>query len=246
MALSDQEIIEKFKIKPSDKILDIGGSAKQHKDLKIDTLVDIVSPEESPYGKGKLSAKHFVHLDITREKLPFADKSFDFVLCTHTLEDLHNPFLIIDEMSRVGKRGYIATPSFGADIVYSHYNLTDWLTGGRRIPGMAHHKWLFYLKGEVMQILPKNYSILATPKFQVAGWSGEEEFEYPWVGRIRYREVKDIDFHKLISEYWDWYVSNKPKFKKGRTLFYLDNPYYFFKEWLKLVFKKGEGFSHKR
>lgn len=246
MPLADKEIIKKFNIKPTDKVLDIGGSMKQHPLIQVDTLVDIISPEKSPYGKDKLSAKHFVRLDITKEKLPFKDKEFDFVLCTHTLEDLHNPFLVISEMSRVGKRGYITTPSFGADIVYSHFNLTDWLTGGRRVPGWAHHKWLFSLKRNNMQILPKNYPLLYTPEFQITGWYGEPEFEYYWESKIEYQEVKDLDFQKLIHEYRNWMKRNESKIRKGRTLFFIDNPYYFFKEWLKLVFKKGEGFSHNR
>jgi len=246
MPLTDQEIIQKFKIKPTDKILDIGGSMKQHRELSVDTLVDILTPEEAPYGKEKLLAKRFVRLDVTKENLPFNNKSYDFILCTHTLEDLYNPFLLIEEMSRVGKRGYITTPSFGQDTLYSHYNLTDWMTGARRIPGMAHHKWLFYLMGGVMQILPKNYPILMTSEFQINRWQGEEEFEYPWSGEIKYREVKDLDFHQLIYEYRTWFKANQSKLKKGRAIIYIDNPYYFLKEWIKLIFKKGEGFLHKR
>lgn len=242
--LSDREIIEKFRIKPSDKILDIGGSMKQHSSLRVDTLVDIISPEESPYKKEKLSAEHFIRVDITKEKLPFKNKEFDFVLCTQTLEDLYNPFLVISEMSRVGKCGYIATPSFGADMVYSHYNLTDWLTGGRRVPGVAHHKWLFYTKNGVMQILPKNYSLLATPEFQITSWFGEDEFEYYWESRIKFREVKDLDFHKLIGEYRSWMKKNSKWIRKGRSLVFIDNPFYYFKELVKILFKKGEGFYH--
>lgn len=242
--LTDKEIIEKYKIRLGDKVLDIGGSMKQHDALPIDTLVDIISPEESPYKKEKLQAKHFVRLDTTKEKLPFKNKEFDFVLCTHILEDLYNPFLIIDEMSRVGKRGYIATPSFGADIVYSHFNLTDWLTGGRRVPGIAHHKWLFSLKRGKMQILPKNYPLLYTPEFQITGWKGEEEFEYYWGGTIKYREVKDWDFQKLFHEYRNWMKRNEGKIRKGRTLFFIDNPYYYLKEFIKFLTKRGEGFRH--
>jgi len=242
MPLTDEQIIEKFRIRPNDRILDIGGSMKQHPLIRVDTLVDIILPEESPYGKGKLSAKHFACLDITKEKLPFKDKSFDFVLCTHTLEDLYNPFLIIDEMSRVGKRGYIATPSFGADIVYSHFNLTDWLTGARRVPGLAHHKWLFYLNKNVIRIVPKNYPLLYTQEFQITKWRGEEEFEYYWEGEIKYKEIKDLDFHLLVREYKDFIKRNKPKIKKGPVLFYFDNPIYYFKEVAKLFLKRGEGF----
>src|SRR3972149_1607903 len=111
MSLTDSELIEKYKVKPTNKILDIGGSMKQHKELVIDTLVDIIRPEDAPYGKSKLKAENFVRLDITREKFPFKDKEFDFCICTHTLEDLTTPFLAIDEMSRVAKRGLIITPS---------------------------------------------------------------------------------------------------------------------------------------
>lgn len=243
--LTDLEIIKKYFIKTSDRILDVGGSMKQHSDILIDTLADIIKPEESPYGPTKLRANKFVRVDFSKDKLPFKNKEFDFVLCTHTLEDLYNPFLLIEEMSRVGKRGYITTPSFGQDISYSHYNLTDWLTGGRRVPGIGHHKWLFSVKNGTMQIFPKNYSILATPEFQVVKWLGEEEFEYPWNGSIKYREVKDLDFHKLISEYRSWFKANQSKLRKGRALIFIDNPCYFLKEWLKLIFKKGEGFSHK-
>jgi len=240
--LSDEEIINRYQIKPTDKVLDIGGSMKQHPFLKINTLVDIIPPEESPYKKEKLSAEHFVRVDISKEKLPFKNKEFDFALCTHTLEDLYNPFLIIDEMSRVGKRGYIATPSFGTDILYSHFNLTDWLTGGRRVPGIAHHKWLFSLKRGKMQILPKNYPLLYTPEFQITGWKGEPEFEYYWEGKIEYQEIKDLDFHKLIREYRNWMKRNKTKIRKGRPLFFVDNPYYYLKEFIKFLTKRGEGF----
>lgn len=238
MSRTDEEIVSRFNIKKTDKILDIGGSAKQHSLLKIDTLVDIVTPEETPYTKSKLKTNNFVRLDITKEKLPFKDKEFDFVICTHTLEDLYNPFMIIDEMSRVGKRGYIATPSFGNDIVYSHYNLTDWFTGGRRTPGFAHHKWLFYLKKGVMQILPKNYSLLSTSEFQVTKWIGEEEFEFPWEGKIKYQEINDINFHVLISEYRKWFNLNKLSITKGRALFFIDNPFYFIKESIKYLIRK--------
>ena len=121
MPLSDQQIIEKFNIKPSDRILDVGGSMKQHQEIKIHTLVDIIRPEGAPYGRSKLKAKNFVRLDITREKFPFKDKEFDFCICTHTLEDLTTPFLVIDEMSRVAKRGLIVTPSMGADTVFATF-----------------------------------------------------------------------------------------------------------------------------
>lgn len=238
MSLSDSEIIHKFKILPTDKILDIGGSMKQHREINVHTLVDIIRPENAPYGPLKLLAKNFVQADLVREKLPFKDKEFDFCLCTHTLEDLSYPFLTIDEMSRVAKRGYIATPAFGKDIIFSHFNLTDWLTGARRVPGIGHHKWLFYKQGKLMCVVPKNYPLLYSSNFHFVEWRGEAEFEYSWEGKIEYKEFKDLNFHALISVYRNFVRGNKDRLKRGFVLFYWDNPFYYLKEGLKLLLRK--------
>jgi len=94
--LSGKQIIKRLKISPEDKVLDIGGSMNQHEEIKIHTLVDVIHPEEAPYGASKLRADNFIRLDITREKLPFKNNEFDFCLCTHTLEDLSHPFLVLE------------------------------------------------------------------------------------------------------------------------------------------------------
>lgn len=44
------------------------------------------------------------------ENLPFADKSFDFVIASHVLEHSTNPEKFISELSRVAKGGYIEVP----------------------------------------------------------------------------------------------------------------------------------------
>lgn len=44
------------------------------------------------------------------EKLPFADKAFDFVIASHVLEHSDDPAKFLDELQRVGKAGYIETP----------------------------------------------------------------------------------------------------------------------------------------
>ena len=244
--LSDKEIIRKFRISSKDKILDIGGSMKQHEAIKIHTLVDIIHPEEAPYGASKLRADNFVKLDITREKLPFKDNEFDFCLCTHTLEDLSHPFLVLDEMSRVAKRGYIATPSMGKDMVFSHFDITNWLTGSRRLPGKAHHKWFFIKKRKKLQIISKNCPILYTSRFHIVGWEGESEMRYYWEGEIDYTVKNDLNIHKLIDEYEDYLRKHKSLIKKGRTLLFLDNPYYILKAVLKLMLRRGKGYKYRK
>ncbi len=67
-------------------------------------LVDIATPNA-------LAGQQVVRCDFARDALPFADNSFDFVYCRHVLEDLFDPFRLCAEMARVGRAGYIETPS---------------------------------------------------------------------------------------------------------------------------------------
>jgi len=43
-------------------------------------------------------------------KLPYEDKQFDQVLCSHTIEHVDNPELFLSELNRVGKRVTILIP----------------------------------------------------------------------------------------------------------------------------------------
>lgn len=236
--MTDEELIAKLKITASDKVLDIGGSLKQHDKIKVDTLVDLYHPQKAPYWPSKLRASHFVQLDIAREKLPFADKSFDICLCTHTLEDLYNPFLVLEEMARVAKRGYIATPSRGADMVFSHYNLTDWGTGPRRQPGLSHHHWFFETRGQKLVITPKIYPILYTSEFHVTRWLGEGDCQFFWKDRIEFSVFPSVDTHAVIKNYRQFVQANAAKIQNGPVLFYLDNPWYLLKEWAKFFWQR--------
>jgi hypothetical protein len=69
-------------------------------------------------------------------KLPFGDKSFDLVLCGHTVEDLADPAPLLHEMQRVGCAGFIECPS----------RLSEQTIGVRdrqsRQAGHPHHHWI--------------------------------------------------------------------------------------------------------
>ncbi len=244
--LSDIEIIKKFKLKSKDKILDVGGSMRQHTHIKIDTLVDIIRPEDAPYGPSPLTAKHFVKCDFTREKLPFKNKQFDFCLCTHTIEDLNNPVPLLEEISRVAKRGYITTPSMGKDMVFSPIDFTNWLTGARRVPGDSHHKWLVSKKGKKLVICPKNYPILYSGNFHFVDWSGDTETQYAWKGSVNFVEIKDLNIHELIDHYQSFVDKNTSKLKRAPIAFYLDTPFHYLKALVKLVLRRGKGFQFRR
>jgi hypothetical protein len=245
MLLTDSEITEKLKIKPTDRVLDIGGSMMQHKEIKIDTLADIIRPEEAPYEPTKLLAKNFAKVDITREKLPFKDRQFDVCLCTHVLEDLPSPFLVMEEMARVAKRGLIVTPSMGIDMRFSPIDYTNWLTGARRVPGEAHHKWFFVKEDNGLKVIPKNYPILYTEEFQMTGWRGETEMEYYWKGIIKYSEFSALNIHKLIDEYERFLNKNEDKIEIGTAVIFTDNPFNIIKALVKKLIKRGAGYKYR-
>jgi Methyltransferase domain len=103
-------------------------------------------PEES------FSAATWVRRDICdREPWPFPDKHFDFVICSHTLEDVRDPLWICSELTRVGKAGYVEIPS----------RLFETSRGVER-PGMAglsHHRWLIDIEGSHLRFWQKLHMI---------------------------------------------------------------------------------------
>lgn len=64
---------------------------------------------------------------------PFADKSVDMVICSHTLEDIRDPLWVCHEMIRIGKRGYLEVPSRIWETCRGHEP---------GIAGLSHHRWL--------------------------------------------------------------------------------------------------------
>src|ERR1043166_6850718 len=83
----------------------------------------------------QLAGKPLHILDVELQKLPYADKQVDFLYCRHTIEDLHNPTLLLSEINRVAKAGYIETPSPLAE-------LSRCTSGNHNtFRGFAHHRW---------------------------------------------------------------------------------------------------------
>ncbi len=86
---------------PDWKILDIGCGYGANKYAT--TISDIM--DLSNHYKDKSFIK------ITKKKLPFKDKEFDFVIASHVAEHVEDISYFLNELSRVGKKGYIEVPT---------------------------------------------------------------------------------------------------------------------------------------
>lgn len=131
------------KIKKDALVLDVGGCSKPL--ARADFVIDF-NPYEKRGKKGLIGAgpenfnkNTWVVQDIcSRQPFPFKDKQFDFVFCSHTLEDVKDPVWVCQEIMRVGKKGYIETPSRWIE---SKKGVGGKLKASRRLAGYFNHQW---------------------------------------------------------------------------------------------------------
>lgn len=118
-----------------------------------------------------------ISIDLATQKLPFEDKSFDFIYCRHVLEDMYNPFLLVDEMSRVGKAGYIEMPSPIAE-------LGRGVDGGSPpYRGYHHHRFMAWVHEGQLRFISK----------------------YPFVEYLRFTEEDIASSLREGAQYWNTY-----------------------------------------
>jgi len=132
----------KIKIPRNALVLEVASGGKPY--WRSNILVDkfIVDNSERDEGEtGAIIDRDFVVADVTR--LPFADKAFDFVIARHVLEHLPAPESFFKELQRVGKAGYIETPSSLAENLY----------------GWPFHIWEVDVKDAGLTLVPKQKDI---------------------------------------------------------------------------------------
>lgn len=124
-----------FDIKAGEKVLDIGSGAYPfpYATHLADLYEEGTTHRTEPLLKTGLP---FQACDI--EQLPYKDKEFDFVYCSHVLEHVKDPARACEELMRVGKRGYIETPTRLSDIMLNFIRLKD------------HHRWHINLLGNTL------------------------------------------------------------------------------------------------
>jgi len=94
-------------VKSNALVLDVGSGGTPYP--RSDVLLDRLTGAEHRCGDSMQIDRIAVLGDA--QKMPFKDKSFDFIVASHILEHIAEPDLFLAELQRVGKAGYIETPS---------------------------------------------------------------------------------------------------------------------------------------
>lgn len=121
-----QKDYAQFDIRNGEKVLDIGSGGVP---FPYATHLADLYEGDTTHRTEPLKRTHLPFQVCNIEDLPYKDKEFDFVYCSHVLEHANDPARACEELMRVGRRGYIDTPTRVSDIMLNFIRLK------------GHHKW---------------------------------------------------------------------------------------------------------
>lgn len=111
-----QRRFNRFDIPSGSVVLDIGAG---HYPFPLATILSDLYIADSPHRTEEAVRDHRPYLVLDIHHLPFRDKSIDFIYCSHVLEHVGDPLQACSELMRVGRRGYVETPAFASDLLFS-------------------------------------------------------------------------------------------------------------------------------
>jgi SAM-dependent methyltransferase len=124
-------------IKRSNRVLEVGGGHRPHP--RANVVVDKYT-DSNFHRSGDLRVlKNQTFLEADGENLPFKDKEFDYVICSHVLEHVENPHQFLAEQFRVARAGYMETPSLLGEILYARES----------------HKWIIQEINDITYLVDK-------------------------------------------------------------------------------------------
>lgn len=101
---------EKVKLPKGAYVLDVGGG--HNPNPRAHVVIDKYTDSQNLHRSGNLRIlKNQKFLAADAEDMPFGDKEFDYVFCCQVLEHAEHPEIFLNELARVGKRGYLELPT---------------------------------------------------------------------------------------------------------------------------------------
>ena len=133
-----------LKINKDDVVLEIGPGGKPH--FRSNVICDKFYKDNTERSGDSLAKKGTFLILGDAESLPFRDKSFDYIIASHLLEHLYKPQDFFEEIMRVGKAGYIETPTMVSEKVKSikyHVNFVKIDRRTNTIEVIPKKRWIF-------------------------------------------------------------------------------------------------------
>lgn len=194
----------------SDRVLDVGGGVRPFP--RADAVLDMV-----PYDVYRQAAGSEGQPVIAREDwhtgdichpaawASIPDGSFDFVVCSHTLEDVRDPIFVCSQLQRVARAGYIETPAKFRECAKADPQ--------HIVAGWEHHRWIVEVEDGTVIFTMKNPLI---HHFDFAGSEHRDRvFDYflqftavHWIGSFDYTErsqkgspIEATDLRRYYQEF---------------------------------------------
>lgn len=206
-----RKITPGYKIKKRDLVIDIGSGDKPfwRANVFLDNL-SLGNLHRHSNTETVISFGNLVNSDITKTK--FKDKAFDFSFCSHLLEHVERPDLVIKEIIRISKKGYIEVPNGVIEFIHPfHSHLWFILLSGKKL--------IFVRKGKKL-----HESLLSNSlKYSSLIEKTRDPFiRLYWKNKIEY-EI--IDLNKESDKYFP--PKKTPKTGKNPTTLKMGNLIYF-------------------
>lgn len=215
-------------------VLDVGGAEAPFQ--RADYIIDVIPYEEIKWvqqrgdGQARFTKETYVQHDIcSREAWPFKDKQFDYVFCSHVLEDIRDPLWVCSELMRVSKAGYIEVPS---KLFETTFNLE-----AKDLAGACHHRWLIDVTENKLRFTFKHFyihsKVLNKNKKHLNQHADEMLLRIQWEDNFEYFENWLLSGKEIFEYYLERPVTELEKWKIVRKL----SPYNFFSAWARYVKK---------
>ncbi len=160
---------------PGYSVIDVGGVFGGGWSAAIADMVIDINAVTSPSG---------VSIDVCDREawntmLEYVERHgrFDYAICTHTLEDLYNPFTTLELLPRIAKAGVITMPSIRTEL--TRIESAKWL-------GYIHHRWIFTERDGNMLVVPKLSMLEHLVGNSIFHDREYEEIVYEWTDDIPY------------------------------------------------------------
>jgi len=143
--------------------------------------------------------------DTWTELLNYVEKNgkFNYSVCSHTLEDILNPFEVIRLLEKISERGFIAVPSKYDELRYQYTNY---------FRGNPHHKYIFDIIDGNLFILPKLPFIEKNERAdKIAAQPDPAQLSIHWENNINYKLYGDTVYYSndaVIDGYFNFLEQN--------------------------------------